>query len=73
MLVLFKSIGCFHFLMAAPESTRGCVLLMLHAVLCSGLAVLSCGWVELCRNPPTLIKRRKVSSLLNAMVGYLCV
>ena len=46
-----------------PESTRGRVPLMWPAALCSGLAALSCGWVELRRNLPTLKKKRFCSSL----------
>ena len=40
MLMLFKSLDCFHFLMVAPKSTRGCVPLMWHAIFCSGLVAL---------------------------------
>ena len=36
------------------KSARGCVPLMWPAAVCSGLATVSCGWVELWRNPPTL-------------------
>ena len=59
-----------------PESTRVCVLLMLPAALCSGLAALSCGWVDLWRNILQHIKKmalKTISSLLNVKVGYLCM
>ena len=54
----------------------GGVPLMWCVALCSGLAALSYGWVELERNPSTLIIKKVLehfSSLLNVVVGYLCV
>ena len=49
MMVLFT---CLHFPM---NQQGGCVPLMWHAALCSGLATLSNGWAELSRNLSTLI------------------
>ena len=49
MMVLFT---CLHFPM---NQQGGCVPLMWHAALCSGLATLSNGWAELSRNLSTII------------------
>ena len=52
----------------------GRVPLMWPAALCSCPAALSCGWVELLKNLPTLKKKKYMLKVFsNVMVGYFCV
>ena len=51
MMALLRFIGLFTFSHGSNQDQQGgCVPLMWHAVLCSGLAALSCGWAKLPRN-----------------------
>ena len=77
-VTIIEFIGLFTLFHGSNRNQQGGhVPLMRPAALCSGLTALSCGWVELWRNPPTLKKKKKKkhykNRLLNVMVGYLCV
>ena len=79
IVVRLKFIGLFTLSHGGNcNQQRGRVPSMWPTALCSGLVALSCGRVELSKNPPTLkIKNKKkntksFSGSLNVMVGYLC-